>query len=529
MKILLAGYNIDYDLIRELKDKSGLNQDLTPETISAAYARISRSPKAVNELREIAREEVDKARQSNRNIVFEMGHSSVAEHAVFNIDVIGVSRLLVEEIEKFRLCSFTEKSQRYVLFNKDFVIPEEIKKANFTDLFVSTLEAQNDFYHALYEKLRPYIFEKHKDLAANPTNKSMLEGWAKEDARYAISMATQTQLGMTINARNLELMLKRLAAHPLTEAKEYSEKLYEATKEIAPSLIRYTQATEYDKSARKNLRLNTRSKQQFLPFSLITEHDLFTRQNLRDQTSLLSKKYFPISKKLSTVHLTSFSPNADNQIAATLLFSSSNLNYSQCLHVAENMTKKEKKALFKTAFEKLYAHDAVLRELENVDLQFELILSSSCFGQLKRHRMSTIIAQEYDPQLGVTIPPSIKAIGQQKDFLEIMRQTQNAYEQIRKKAPLAAAYILTNAHRKRVLMKFNAREMYHLARLRSDQHAQWDIRDLTEKMLTQAKKVMPLTLMMACGKDTFHDLFEHTFPLEWMNRNKKLLNEDNSQ
>jgi len=186
--------------------------------------------------------------------------------------------------------------------------------------------------------------------------------------------------------------------------------------------------------------------------------------------------------------LTSFSPNADNQIAATLLFSSSNLNYSQCLHVAENMTKKEKKALFKTAFEKLYAHDAVLRELENVDLQFELILSSSCFGQLKRHRMSTIIAQEYDPQLGVTIPPSIKAIGQQKDFLEIMRQTQNAYEQIRKKAPLAAAYILTNAHRKRVLMKFNAREMYHLARLRSDQHAQWDIRDLTEKMLTQSQK-----------------------------------------
>ena len=159
MKILLAGYNLDYDLIRTLKDKSGLKQDLTPETISAAYARISRSPKPVNELREISREEVDKARQSNRNIVFEMGHSSVAEHAVFNIDVIGVSRLLVEEIEKFRLCSFTEKSQRYVLFNKDFVIPEEIKQANLTDLFTDTVKTQNEYYHALYEKLRPYIFD----------------------------------------------------------------------------------------------------------------------------------------------------------------------------------------------------------------------------------------------------------------------------------------------------------------------------------------------------------------------------------
>jgi thymidylate synthase ThyX len=82
------------------------------------------------------------------------------------------------------------------------------------------------------------------------------------------------------------------------------------------------------------------------------------------------------------------------------------------------------------------------------------------------------------------------------------------------KAPLAAAYILTNAHRKRVLMKFNARELYHLARLRADAHAQWDIRDLTKKMLKQAKKVMPLTLMMACGKDNFSVLYKKTFPCE---------------
>jgi len=484
MKIILAGYNLDYDLIRTLKDKSALQQDLTPETISAAYARISRSPKPVNELREISREEVDKARQSNRNIVFEMGHSSVAEHAVFNIDVIGVSRLLVEEIEKFRLCSFTEKSQRYVLFNKDFVVPEEIKQANLTDLFTETVQMQNDYYHALYEKLRPYIFDKHKTLAENPANKSLLEGWAKEDARYAISLATQTQLGMTINARNLELMLRRLAAMPSAEAREYSQKLYMATKDIAPSLIRYTEATDYDR---------------------------FTRQNLRSQASFLLQKYFSGSKKLSAVQLISFSPAADNRIAAALLFSSADINYSKCLKMAGNMNPREKKSLFKTAFANLQPHDAVLREMENVDLQFELILSASCFAQLKRHRMSTIIAQDYNPQLGVTIPPAVREIGQQKNFMEIMRHTQNAYEQIKKKAPLAAAYVLTNAHRKRVLMKFNARELYHLARLRADAHAQWDIHELTEKILQQAKKVMPLTLMMACGKDSFNNIYKKVF------------------
>ena len=487
MKILLAGYNLDYDLIRTLKDKSGLQQDLTPETISAAYARISRSPKQVNELREISREEVDKARQSNRNIVFEMGHSSVAEHALFNIDVIGVSRLLVEEIEKFRLCSFTEKSQRYVLFNKDFVIPEEIKQASLTGLFTDAVNRQNDYYHILYEQLRPYVFAKHKTLAKDPANKSLLEGWAKEDARYVISMATQTQLGMTINARNLELMLRRLAALPFAEAQEYSKKLFAATKDIAPSLIRYTQATDYDR---------------------------FTRQNLSRQTSASLQKYSPQSegsKKLSDVKLISVSDTADTKVTATLLFSSSDLNYSSCLSQASQMTLREKKVVFKMAFEHLQAHDAVLRESENVDLQFELILSASCFAQLKRHRMSTIIAQEYDPQLGVTIPLAVREIGQQKNFMEIMRHTQKVYEQIKKKSPLAAGYVLTNAHRKRVLMKFNARELYHLARLRADAHAQWDIHELTEKMLQQAKKVLPLTLMMACGKDSFNNIYKKVF------------------
>ena len=488
MKIILAGYNIDYDLICELKENSAFKQDLTPETISAAYARISRSPKPVNELRQIARGEVDKSRKSNNNIVFEMGHSSVAEHAVFNIDVIGVSRLLVEEIEKFRLCSFTEKSQRYVLFNNDFVIPDEIQKAGMTNLFAATVKMQNDYYQRLYEQLRPYVFAQNNALAEIAANRSMLEGWAKEDARYAIALATETQLGMTINARNLELMLRRLAAIPLAEAQEYSRNLYAATKDIAPSLIRYTQATDYDR---------------------------LTRQNLQKQTQKLAQKYSPVPEtldKLPDVQLVFATPDADLKVVATLLFSSSSLNYDNCLSQAGQMSVRDKKILFKSIFANIKLYDSVLRELENVDLQYELIVSASCFAQLKRHRIATIISQDYDPQLGVTIPAAVRRIGLQKEFLEVIKKTNDAYTQIKQKQTLAAQYVLTNAHRKRILMKINARELYHLARLRTDAHAQWDIRELSEKMLMQARKVIPQTLMMACGKDSFDKLYKSVFP-----------------
>ena len=111
MKILLAGYNIDTEVIKAYEKASSKRPDATPETLSASYARISRDPRPIDELRKAARLEVEKSRNSNRAIIFKMGHHSVAEHAVFNFDIIGVSRLAIEDLEKFRLCSFTEKSQ----------------------------------------------------------------------------------------------------------------------------------------------------------------------------------------------------------------------------------------------------------------------------------------------------------------------------------------------------------------------------------------------------------------------------------
>jgi flavin-dependent thymidylate synthase len=210
MKVFLAGYNVDSTVLEDLKRACEPRDDVTPEILSAAYARISRDPRPVNELREAARAEVKRARQSNKTIIFKMGHHSVAEHAVFNFDVLGVSRLAVEELQRFRLCSFTEKSQRYITLKDDFVLPKEIKNAGKEKIFVDTIRAQNDLYRKLFRQLKPYVFEKNKNLAADPKKHTILEGWAKEDARYVLSLATQGQLGMTVNARNLEYMIRRI-------------------------------------------------------------------------------------------------------------------------------------------------------------------------------------------------------------------------------------------------------------------------------------------------------------------------------
>jgi len=486
MDIILAGYNLDNETIRHMGEIHPELTGLTPETVSAAYARISRSPKPVNELRAVARLEVEKARQSNNNIVFEMGHSSIAEHAVFNIDVLGVSRLLVEEIEKFRLCSYTEKSQRYVLLSDDFVIPEEVKATRMADRFVDLIRRQNELYFQLYEKLRPHVFEKHRDLAADPANRSMLEGWAKEDARYILSLATQTQLGMTVNARNLELIMRRMASHTLPEANEYGRKLYEVVKPITPSLIRYTEKTDYDYLTGRNLSETISTFLQELPHG----------EKIPPDTPIFGAPSSP-------VQLIQVTPDADDRVLSAFIHASTNRPLADCLRLASSLPFSQKKEIFQTAFRHMTSHDAAPRALESVDLTYELTVSASCFAQLKRHRMATILCQSYNPELGITVPEAIRETDMEKVFLEMIWATEDLYAELYKTVPTAAGYCLTNAHRKRVLMKINARELYHIARLRADHHAQWDIRNLAVEMIVQAKAAMPLTLMLATGKDGF--------------------------
>src|SRR5512136_2528797 len=246
MRVVLAGYNVDSAVIDELKRTSPPREDVTPETLSASYARISRDPRPVDELRASARAEVDRARRSNQSIIFKMGHHSVAEHAVFNFDVIGVSRLAIEEIERFRLMSFTEKSQRYITLGDDFVVPEEVRAAGLEDLFVRTIKAQNALYHRLYARLKPFVFAKHAEAAAESRNHAVLDGWAKEDARYVVSLATEGQLGLTSNARNLEHLIRRFAAKGLEEIRELNRRLHELAKAIAPSIILFTDPSPFD-------------------------------------------------------------------------------------------------------------------------------------------------------------------------------------------------------------------------------------------------------------------------------------------
>jgi flavin-dependent thymidylate synthase len=488
MKVILAGYNIDSDVIADLKRHAPARDDITPETLSASYARISRDPRPIDELRAAARQEVEKARRSNQTIIFKMGHHSVAEHAVFNFDLIGLSRLALEEVEKFRLCSFTEKSQRYIALGDDFVIPEEIRQAGMEAVFLRTIRTQNSLYHSLYERLKAYVFDKQRDIAQDAKNHSVLDGWAKEDARYTVSLATQGQVGMTINARNLELLIRRFAAKKLAELRELNAKIYALAKEVAPSIILFTEPSEFDSKTYADLE---EAAQRLHP----------PKQNN------LSR---PADGRWA-VRLVGYTPDGDDRILAALLHTVTARSYESCYGQVRGMSQAEKSEFIRSSLQHMEFHDFPLREFEHADLTFELIVSAACFAQLKRHRMATLTRQRYAPELGVTIPPSVEDIGAAGEFLSVIEQTNDAYARLKREVGEAADYVLTNAHRRRALLRVNIRELYHISRLRQDATAQWDIKRIVGIMTDEAGEVMPLSLMLLGGKDRFPQVYKKVF------------------
>ena len=467
--------NVDMELVEQLRAGKPVDPDsLTPETISAAYARISRNPADVDLLREESRAAVEKARKSNETIVFGLGHGSVAEHACFNFDVIGVSRLAIEHLQRFRLASYTEKSQRYIRMDDDGMLPEELDQDETRQVFRNLISRQNDFYRHAYGEIQRSLTDHGGD-----AKEASLK--AKEDARYGLSLAIRGQLGMTVNARTLERMVQKLAASPLAEVRQMASAFHQSCHYLVPSLVKYTEPEPYHYD---NQRLCA----------------------LLKGTSTNLEGVGP-----EAVRLMDHAPDPDRSILAALLFQLTPTSYAAAVQTVNEMSEDRMRTLFLELFRNVKSYHSVRREFENSWFCFEFVLSATAYAQLKRHRMGTVLAQSYDPSLGVTTPDTFYAACVETAYDQLVAEVTRVHEQLKAVHREAADYVLTNGHRRRVLFTVNARELYHFSRLRSDIHAQWDIRILADQAIEQVKTIAPLTFMMACGKHRFDETRSEVF------------------
>lgn len=504
MNVVLVGYNVYSPLLDSAGKKAILGSEnpgsFTPEIISAAFARISRSEKSITELLEESARNIPQARRSNRAIVFEMNHASVAEHAVLNFAIEGISRIALEELEKYRLASYTEKSQRYVTLKGDFVVPEEFSQKVRRE-FRKIVKKQNELYHQLLEPL----FQRQRESNPGRTQRD-LENLAKEDARYVLSLATEGQVGCTFNARELEKIIREFKYHPLLEIQKLGQQLYREARRVVPSLVILASEAEFKRHTGNILDDNylaaQRGSRDWAHFSMVLNRmgeGKITGKASGTPTGT-EKSKIPGSKRITYFR----SEDLDKKIITALISHQAAYDLNSAEEIYENMGPGQREDYLKAILRSLGPHDALPREFEMASFTFEAIVSASCYAQLKRHRMSTQLPGSYDPGLGTEIPASVREIGREKDFSEVMGLSEELYNKILEKSDSCLArYCLTNAHRRKVIVKMNLRELYHFSRLREDSHAQWEIRELAHELSGLARAAGPVTAALLCGKDQF--------------------------
>jgi thymidylate synthase (FAD) len=185
------------------------------EKMCAVAARLCCSPTGVDEIfQKFTKKEVKRLLVR----VISSGHYSVLEHASFTFGVEDVSRVLLAQLTRHRIASFSVQSQRYVGL-KDvvkFIVPSTIKRNK-----------------VLSEKYNKFLKN------AKVLYKEFLEaGIPAEDARYVLSSSFVTKIIITMNARELRhFFLVRCCNKAQWELRDMACHMLNIVKKAAPLLF----------------------------------------------------------------------------------------------------------------------------------------------------------------------------------------------------------------------------------------------------------------------------------------------------
>lgn len=139
--------------------------------------------------------------------------------------------------------------------------------------------------------------------------------------------------------------------------------------------------------------------------------------------------------------------------------------------------------------------------LEHVTFTFAIEgVSRVLTHQLVRHRIASYSQQSQryvkEHDFETIVPPTIAARPEAKEkFEKLMADIQALYNEFTDEFNIPAEdarYVLPNAAETKIVATFNVRSLMNFFSLRCCNRAQWEIRQLAEKMLAECKKVAPV-------------------------------------
>ena len=197
------------------------------------------------------------------------------------------------------------------------------------------------------------------------------------------------------------------------------------------------------------------------------------------------------------VRLVKYTPEPEKTVAmaARLCYSASDIDTLQ-----EEMTPEKVERLLN-----IVGSNGHTSTFEHVSFTFAIEgVSRALSHQLVRHRIASYSQQSQryvkSSKLGYIIPKAIQDNKKAKEeFHALMKTIQATYDYfvelgISKEDSL---FVLPNATETKIIVTMNARELLNFFRVRCCTRAQWEIRQMANLMLEEAKKVAPLLFKKA--------------------------------
>jgi thymidylate synthase ThyX len=479
---------------RVVLDRHFTNTDLPvfalrnlPEAVKGAlFARYSRSGKSLRRLfldefagdtdaavAATVADEVGQARAAALyNRVFDdYGDDSVAQLGGAHVACEQVSNVLSKVLEWGRLAAYLEQSTRYVAYSDQpggrwrYHVDPAVDASELGPRYREVLDGLFESYAGALPPLQAYLAHvvPHTDGTSEAAYWRALKARALDALRGMLPAATTSNLGIYATGQAYEALLLRLRSHPLPEARACGELLLPELRKVIPSFL-----ARVDRPERGGV------WSAYLAATAAASADAVS--------ALLGSE--ESAEAGASVRLVEHDPAGEDKVLTAIAVEHGRLDWASAAKRVARLGADDRARLVDayTGTRGNRRHRPG-RAFEQAQYTFEVVADYGAFRDLQRHRLCTITWQPLGPNLGFDVPAEVAAAGLGESFRDAMGASAALHDELLAAGFTAQApYAVTLAHRIRFTMTMNARELLHVAELRSTPQGHQTYRVVAQQM-----------------------------------------------
>jgi thymidylate synthase ThyX len=464
-----------------------------PEVVKGAlFARYSRSAKSLRrlfldefvgdldisgDLSVDATVGLARAEQLYDRVFFEYGDDSVAQLGGVHLACEQASNVLTKVLEWGRMMSYMEKSTRYVAY--DSRLPNgryryhrdpSILESPLGARYVGDMDRLFDGYGELLPEMQSFFAARYPKAEGDSDFvwRQSVRAKAFDTLRGMLPAGATSNLGIYASGQAYEALLVRMRAHPLPEARAYSDLILEELRKVIPSWVKRVDVEDRGVAHSRYLERNASAM-----------HDL-----AGDIFGDAGRPGEPAPGGDPQVTLLDWDPDGETKVVASMLYPYTHLPESAIQERVAAMTVEERMGIVERYVgERTNRRQRPGRALERAGYRFDVISDYGAFRDLQRHRLLTVEWQDLTPAHGYTMPEAVEMAGAAGTYANGMARSAELYDALSDRfLPSQAAYAVALAFRIRFVMQFNAREAMHVIELRTSPQGHPEYRKVCQQM-----------------------------------------------